>query len=418
MREVAATGRTAALICSLAAVLAGCSEPEQESETVPVVAVRVAQAGTTDFSVRVEAPATVYPREQARITSRLTAPIRELRARAGDRVAAGQILAQLEDRDLAAQREEAEATLREAEATFEKVSAGTLPAELERAEGQVRAAEAALDLAQSNYDRRSGLYEQGAIPERDLMASQTELAQAQANADVARTELRLLEDQAGVRDVEIARSRLDQARSRLELLEAQLDFARIRSPFDGVITDQFLFQGDMAGPADPIFTVVDLSTAVARAQVPETDAGDIRVGQRCSLTPVDRPDSPLDGEVSVVNAAVDARRRTVEVWCAIPNTGASVRAGVFGTVTVTTGTEADAIVVPVAAVQFEEGSANGVVMAVTPDGVVERREVVTGAAADGEVQIRSGLTGGETVVVEGGFGLPDGARVEWSAEAQ
>lgn len=417
-RAIRARSRSFGVVCAGVLILAGCGETEQESDAVAVVAVRVAQAQTTDFPIRVEASATVSPRRQTGIASRLTAPIRELPVQAGDHVAAGQILAQLEDRDLAAQHEEAEATVREAEATLAKVTSGTLPADLERAQGQVRASEAALGLAQSNYDRRRRLYEQGAIPQRDLIVSQTELAQAQANADVARTELRLLEDQAGLRDVEIARSRLDQARSRMDLLETQLGFARIRSPFDGIITEQFLFQGDMAGPAGPIFTLVDLSTAVARAQVPEAEARGVRVGQACSLNPVDMPDTTLDGVVSVVNAAVDTRRRTVEVWCAIPNADNSVRSGAFGTVTVTTGTETNAIVVPVAAVQFEEGSANGVVMVVTSDGVAEWRQVATGPATDGMIQVRSGLSGSETVIVEGGYGLPDGARVERSPDSQ
>lgn len=410
--------RCFSVVCAIALLLAGCAAAEEDPEPIPVVAVGVAQARTTDFVIEVHAPATVYPRAQVGVASRLTAPIRELQAQAGDRVASGQILAQLEDRDLAAQRAEAQATLREAEANLEKVSGGTLPADLERAQGQVRATQAALDLAQSNYDRRRGLYDEGAIPQRDLIASQTELAQAQATADVARAELRLLEEQAGVQDVEIARSRLDQTRSRMELLEAQLDFARIRSPIDGVITEQFLFQGDMAGPADPIFTIVDMSTAIARAQVPESGARSLGVGQACSLSPVDMPDTALDGTISVVNAAVDTRRRTVEVWCAIPNRDSAIRAGVFGTVTVTTGTEANAVVVPVAAVQLEEGSANGVVMVVTSDGVAEDRPVVTGPATNGMIQIVSGLMGNETVVVEGGFGLPDGTRVEASRDSQ
>jgi HlyD family secretion protein len=406
------------IVCASALLLGGCTAAEEDPEPVPVVAVRVAQARTTDFIIQVSSPATVYPREQVDVASRLTAPIRELPVQAGDRVAAGEILAQLEDRDLAAQLAEAQATLREAEATLEKVSAGTLPADLERAEGQVRASQAALDLAQSNYDRRRGLYDQGAIPQRDLIASQTELAQAQATADVARAELRLLEEQAGVQDVEIARSRRDQARSRVDLLEAQFDFARIRSSIDGVITEQFLFQGDMAGPANPIFTVVDMSTAIARAQVPETEARGLRVGQACSLSPADMPHTAVDGVVTVVNAGVDVRRRTVEVWCAIRNADGAIRAGVFGTVTVTTGTEANAVVVPVAAVQRDEGSTGGFAMVVTSDNVVEERPVVTGSETNGMIQIISGLSGNETVVVEGGFGLPDGTRVEASRDSQ
>lgn len=399
-------------------VVAGCAGSEETADSPPVVAVKVARVQTMDLRIEVHAPATVYPREQASLASRLTARIRELRVQKGDRVRAGEVLAQLEDQDLAAQRAEAAAALTDAEATLAKMSAGTLPGDIERARGQVTATKAALDLAQSNYDRRSELYEQGAIPRRDFITSQTELAQAKASADVAQTELRLLESQSSGRDIEIAQSRRDQAKSRLDLLDTQLGFAQIRSPFNGTITDQFMFPGDMAKPDAPMFTVANLSTAVARAQVPEADAAQVRTGQSCSLVPADMPKDSFDGHVTVVNAAIDPQKRTVEVWCEIPNSSMNLRAGVFGTLAITTGTEANALVVPQTAVQFEEGSLNGVVMIAGSDKKAQRREVTTGPAVGDLVPIRSGLTGGEMIIVEGGYGLPEGTSVEWTGDSQ
>ena len=113
------------------------------------------------------APALVHPRQQASVASRITAPIRELLATKGDRVAQGALLARLDSRDLAAQREDALAALRQAEVLA---------------------------------DRRQHLFEEGAIPQRDLLAAQTELAQLKA---------------------------------RLELISSQLTFSELRSPFAG-----------------------------------------------------------------------------------------------------------------------------------------------------------------------------------------
>ena len=397
---------------AVAALLAGCGSKGEDAAR-PVVEVKVARAERTDLQIVVRAPATVFPREQANIAPRLTATIRELKARKGDSVRAAQTLGQLENRDLLAQRREAAASVADAEATLEKLSAGTLPSDMERARGQVATTGAALNQARKFYERRKQLFEQGAIPNRDLLVSETELAQARTNHEVARKALELLEGQSRERDLQIARSRVEQARGRLAYIEAQLVFAEIRSPFAGTITEQFLFPGDMAGPDAAIFTVADLSVAVARAQVPEPDAGSIRAGASCSLVPADRPEARLPGRISVVNQAVDPARRTVEVWCEIPNGNHALRAGVFGALEVLTRNLARVIAVPVAAVQLEEGGRRGTVVVVDSRRKAARREVEIGERAAGRLEIRSGLRGGETVIVEGGYGLPEGTEVTW-----
>ena len=208
----------------------------------------------------VRGPAFVFAREQANISARITAPIRKLLARKGDNVAAGQVLAQLDNRDLLAQRDEAAAAVTDAEANLQRVTSGTLPTDIERARGQAASAEAALNQAQKFYDRRRQLFEQGAIPQRDLLLSETELAQAKANHEVAKRALDLLQNQSRDKDILMAKSKVEQAQARLSLVKAQLDFAEIRSTSAGTITEQFMFPGDMAKPDAPIFTVMDLAS--------------------------------------------------------------------------------------------------------------------------------------------------------------
>ena len=87
--------------------LAACSR-ENETKPEPVVEVKAAQTEVADLDVTVHAPAAVFPRQQANIASRVTSPIRELRARKGDSVSAGQVLAVLENRDVRAQQQEAD----------------------------------------------------------------------------------------------------------------------------------------------------------------------------------------------------------------------------------------------------------------------------------------------------------------------
>lgn len=331
--------------------LAGCSSPREEPEAKPLVTVTVATAETADIQSSVRAPALVHPRQQASVASRLTAPIRELLVGKGDRVAAGAILARLDSRDLVAQREDALAAMHQAEVLAE---------------------------------RRTHLFDEGAIPQRDLLAAQTDLAQLKARLDVANT---------------------------------QLAFSEIRSPFAGAVTELLLYPGDMAQPGSPIFTVADVGIAVARAQVPQADAAEVRTGQACGFVSGDAPADSLPGRITVLNPAVDAARRTVEAWCEIPNADGRLLPGTFGEVRVLTGRPQKSVVVPLGAVQLEEGTRRGVVFVVDAAKVAHRKDVEGGLLVDGKMQIRAGLEAGEVIVVEGSYALPDGATVQVANKA-
>ena len=389
------------------ALLLSVACAKEEPPPKPVVTVKVATAERGDVRLSVRAPATLFPRQQASVAARITAPIKELKARKGDVVAAGQVLALLEDRDVVAQRSEAQAGVQDIQ--------NTQATDVERARGQVAVAKAALNQMQKTYERRRELFNQGAIPNRDLLVSQTEYEQAKTNYEVAQKALELLESTPG-KPGGIAQSRMDQARARLAISDSQLSFTVLRSPFAGVITEQFLFPGDMAKPEAPVFTVMDLAVVVARAQVPEAETAGVAVGQTCVFHSADRADSAYQGRLTVVNNAVDPARRTVEVWCEIANPKHGLRASVFGQLTVATATKPNSVIVPQSAVELATGTQNGWVYVVDNKKIAHKTEVEVGEIFDGKAQIVKGLKGGEVVIVQGGYALPDGTQVELAAE--
>lgn len=401
------------ILAILSLVIAGCGGPpkEEEAPKKPVVLVKTALAEGSSVSLSLSAPATVFPREQANITPRLTGVIRTLKVRKGDTVTSGAVLATIENRDLASQRDEAQAMVADAQANLDKTRRGTLPTDVERARGQVETTRALLNQAQKIYDRRKSLFEQGAIPNRDLLVSETELSTAKTNFDVASRSLQLLTQQSQGQDIRIAESRVEQAKSRLATVTAQLQYADLRAPFAGVITEQFQYAGDLGQPSSPIFTLVDLSVVSARAQVPEADAVRIKGGQACQFSGGEK-DSPLvTGRVSVINRSVDVQRRTVEVWCEIAKPPASLRAGAFGSVSFETGRLQETVVVPVAALQLEEGTRKGVVLVVDGSNIAHRREVEVGDLSGEKRVVLSGLKAGEKIVVEGGYEVPEGTKI-------
>ena len=407
--------RTAVIGVAIACVviLTACGGGKQEEEAPPSVAlVKVAKAGHQSLDITITAPATIFPREQANIASRMTAPIRSLRVKKGDNVASGAVLALLDNRDVAAQQRDAAAQLADAELNLERIRSGTVPADLDRARGQVETAQAALNQAQKNFDRRTQLFTQGAIPNRDVLQSETDLAQAKTAYEVAKRAFDLLQNQTSGRDIRSAQARSDSAKARLDLAATQLQFTEIRAPFAGTITDQMMYAGDMANPAGPIFQIMDLSTVNARAQIPESAARTVQQGQHCEFTSSDAGTGAVPGRVTTITRAVDPQRRTIEVWCEIPNTGRRLQGNVFGNVTITSGHLPNATVVPVKAVQFKEGTRNGTVMVVDDKMIGHVREVQAGESAGDVVPILSGVQPGETVVVEGGYGLEDKTQLQ------
>ncbi len=323
----------------------------------------------------------------------------------------------LENRDLAAQQQEAQSALSDAEATLERTAAGTVPADIERARGQVETSRAAFEQAQKNYDRRKRLFEEGAIPQKDLLQTETELATAKANRDVAETSLELLQRQSGTADIAIAKARVEQARARLAAASANLQYSELISPFQGTVTEQFQYPGDMAGPATPTYTIMDLSSMTARAQISESRAASVQRGQACEFAGSDLGGPDANGRVMVVNRAIDAARRTVEVWCEIANPSASLRAGAFGTVSIQLSIIKAAVVVPIAAIQVNEGTDTGFAFVVDAKHMAHKRDVQIGIRQQDRVQVRSGLHPGEFVVTEGAYAMPDGVEVTTDSNA-
>ena len=403
-------------VLAAAIVLGGCSKKE-EAEPKPEVEVKLAPATVEDVEQSITGPATVFPVAQAGVAARNSAPIRRLLVKKGDNVAAGQTLAVLESRDVTAAKNEAVANVTEAEQNLQKTTAGTLPSDLERARGQMVAAEAAYKQADAIHSRRKGLFAEGAIPQRDLLVAETDLATTKANFEVAKLSYDLLKNQSNERDLRIARSHVEQSQARLAQADANLSYTQITAPFAGTITEQFMFPGDMARPDAPVFTVSDLSKAVARTQIPESDSAPIHAGQICEFLPGGSPESGGEdksaryaGKVTVVNRSADPARRTIEIWCEIEKPPVTLHPGVFGDVAIVT-ERTKGVTVPREAVQFNEGTHTGWVM-VVEGGVAHKREVEADSAPGPRVHILKGLKGGESVVTEGVYGLDDNVHVK------
>lgn len=388
-----------------------------DEEAVPVVSVRVAKAEKQPIAAQVSALGTIFPREQAEVAAKISAQIKQMALLKNRVVRAGEVIAVLEARDLQAQRNEAVGALNEARATQRSTTTGTIPQTNAQDEKTLRDARANVANTRATYERRRALYERGGISLKDLEASQLALTTAQDDLRLAEETVNLRTRAINPNDRALAEARVEQAQQHVATLDAQLGYATIRAPITGVVTDQFQFEGDFAAAGAKLVQIADISQVIVKAPFADTVAAQLKVGQSATVLPTDAPGEPMTGQVSLISRASDPANRTVEVWVTLGNEAGRLRANGAAQVKISTNAKTDAIVVPASAVTLNATNANeGTAMVVDDASVAHETKVTVGIHAGDKIEITSGLQGGETVVIEGNYALPDGTKVEAAEE--
>src|SRR5690348_2802836 len=290
--------------------LAACSGSES-ADKEPTVSVQAEPAERTSIQQKVVAEAVLYPIHEAAITPKVSAPVLKFDVNRGDHVRAGQLLAVLENKDLAAAVTENKGVYEQAQADYANTIASTLPQQVQAAKADAENARAALGAAQRLYDSSKNLYEQGALAKRQLDQAQVALIQAQTQDLAAEQKLQKMEAVSHAAQQKSAAGQLAAAQGKYQGAQAQLAYSEIRSPIAGVITDRPLYQGEMAAAGTPLITVMDVSKIVARAHVPEAQAESLKVGDPAEISSLDGKDK-ISGKVTIVSPALDPNSTTVE----------------------------------------------------------------------------------------------------------
>jgi RND family efflux transporter MFP subunit len=315
--------------------------------------------------------------EQAPVYAKVAGYVASIAVDIGDRVTEGQVLATLDVPEMAQQYAQAENQLAE-----------------QRAE--VARAEADAGLRQIMFDRSHGLRARGAITEQDL-------DQARAESAKARAEVRLAQARARSRE------------ARLEELRALMDYARLRAPFAGIVTQRFLDRGALvqaaaASPAvSPIVTVARIDTLRALVDVPEPEVPFVDRADRAVLDVASLPGRRFEGTVTRLAGALDPASRTMRTEVDIPNPDGTLLPGMYGSMTITVEAHPDAPSLPERVVRLQKERAT--VHVLDGDRAVER-VVAAGLVVDGWVEILEGLTERDRIIASRGAIVSDGMRVE------
>ena len=304
------------------------------------------------------------------IVPRVAGRIDSLTAKLGDRVAKGQQVAKIEDRELRQQVIQAEQSLEVNRAT-------------------VKQRESDLQLRRTTLARQQELLAKG-LQTRQVI----EDAEAGFNSALAA--------------VDLAKAQLAQTEARIDELKITLSNTTIVSPVDGFVGRRNLDQGAFAGANTVILQVVDISTVRMVSNLVEKDFKRITQGVQ-ALVEVDAfPGEQFAGVVSRVAPVFDAATRTASMEIEVPNPGYRLKPGMYARVRLTAQRKADALTVPRNAVVDSEGR-RGVFL---PDGQTAKfQPVQTGLQDNNNVEILEGLTEGQRVITTGALALREGDRI-------
>ena len=249
------------------------------------------------------------------------------------------------------------------------------------------------------------------LDDREIAA---QVASAEANFRVAEANFqraeRLRERQV-ITSAEYDRDRAayEAAQAQLEQLRTRLEYATVRAPVAGVVTQKLVEAGDIVAPQTRLFEIAEVSTMVVRVRVSELDVVHLKVGDAATVTLDAFPGRPLHGRIRRIFPAADPTTRLVPVEVAIEGADASIaRPGFLARVTLTLEERQGVTLVPATAIV---GSAGSEAVFMVEDGKAVRRSIRVGLISEGRVEVLSGLEPGDTVVVAGGNVLREGVTV-------
>jgi len=398
----------ASLSLFAALALTGCGGAEKEKE--PVVSVQVAPAAKQTISQFVSAEAVVFPVKQATVSPKITSTIVDFKVQRGSRVKQGQLLAILENKDLAAQAEASRGDFEQADANYAITVSSGLPQQIQKAELDAAAAKSAFDAAQKVFDSRKELYQQGALPRRDADSAEVALAQARSQNEQAQKQLADLQRLGKEQLMKAAQGTKESAEGHYRAAVAQLSYSEIRSPIDGVVTDRPLYVGDLAMANQPILNVMDMSSLVAKAHIPQGDAAQLKVGDDVRIRATGDQE-PVAGRVTLVSPALDPGSTTLEVWVETRKPSPVLKPGMTVGIEVTAKSVKDAVVVPSGAV-FKNAEGASYVLIAGSDKKAHQRVVQVGVKNSELTQVTQGISAGDAVIVSGGYAVPDGTAIE------
>lgn len=383
----------------------------QDSATIDPVAVKVTQPQQITLRRSTTQPGTVCAFYEAELYAKVGGYLKKLYVDIGDSVKEGQRLAEIDVPEMLKAYERQEAEVRRLQS--EKVRCDALievaRARLEQAQAGVKEAEAQVTADSSEYKRIEKLVKSKATTQslRDetlnrLEASKAALLSQNANYNVAQAELKV-----ALATSESAEAAREVAQKQLEELKILTEYATLRAPFDGIVTHRTVDPGDLVqdgqsssrAEKQPLFTIVQIDKVRVEVFVPERDVALTDVGDKARFKHNALPGGAIEGKISRISKSLDPITRTMKVEVDFPNPNHKVLPGMFGQMTILLEESPNRLVLPAACIHTGENGGKGYVCVVDSGNRVQHVPVTTGLDDGYQIEIVSGLTGQEQVVL-------------------
>ncbi|MCX7753326.1 MAG: efflux RND transporter periplasmic adaptor subunit [Blastocatellia bacterium] len=363
----------------------------------------------------------VIARHQVEVGSKITGRVIALFVREGDFVREGQVIAQLEDSEIRAELQRAEATLAAARARLAELEAGSRPQEIERAQAEVARTEAELRNAELNWRRLQQLAERGVVERQALDDARARYEMARAAHRAAQESYELVRIGPRPEHVALARAEVQQAEAAVRLARAQLEHTLIRAPISGTVLDRYVDVGEMVtigftsdrGAKQALVSLADLRDLQVELDVSEADIARVELGQSAQIVPDAYPQRRYRGVVEYIAPIADRQKATIRVKVKVLDPDEYLRPDMSAKVTFyekgTDGrTTRPVVLVPQSALFIRDGRT---LIFVVRDGRAVLQSVTAGREEGGYREILNGLQGGERVIARGWEKLNEGDRV-------
>ncbi|MBI5772845.1 MAG: efflux RND transporter periplasmic adaptor subunit [Verrucomicrobia bacterium] len=356
--------------------------------------VKVARPARGEIIRYVTLPGSLRANQQATLYAKVPGYLKSIAVDRGDKVKAGQLLAEIEVPELLADFSKSRSVVARVEAELARAKAVQARA---KAEAEV----AALDFQRLGKAKKTS---------PDLVVAQ-QVDEARARSEVAKA----AQNQAKA-ETDLAAASLAEAMAGVERIEILLNFAKVTAPFAGVVTARHVdvgafipaATGGSAAQTAALVTMMDFSTVRAQVAVPELESPLVREGQPVKVAVEGLPGKNFEGKVSRHSFALDDASKTMLVEADLPNPQLELRPGMYATVKVGVEKHTDALLIPAEALVMEKVNAFAFIAA---GGKAKKTAIKIGFNDGAKVEVLGGLTGGEAVILVGKLALADGAAV-------
>lgn len=383
------------------------SSDAEDSKAAPPVPVRCATAQVTTLRPSIELVGTLLsiPDQTVVLSTQVAGQIRSLSVVEAQAVHAGQELLRLDDRTAESNRAKVRAVVDENRAIVARLKQGTRPEEIDSARQEVLRAEVNLRLVREKLESARKLHETQAIP--DLEFSQRKFAVEDAEAQLAsmKAKLKLLEAGPRPEVISEAEAKLAGAEADLSASELALQLMHIMAPTDGYVTDLPVRQGMYVTAGTTLLTLTDQTTVFARTRVPSAYLAQVTLGAPVDVRVPAFADKEYSGKILRIGRQADMQTGDVDAWAAVPNPLSELRSGLSCRLRIWLPEIRDALAIPIAAIADRDGTP---VVTFIRDGKAHEVEVLLAGRTNELVQVTKGLSAGDLVATEGGYGLPEG----------